>query len=182
MPSLNDLNSVALRLLGNMVTGTPPVTAVNGVGAATFKTTNAIIHLNNGKLKSRAALSAVALAAPTTSTTKTTGETMTQAEVDAWRLYTVPAGSIAYIVLALDGASTPNAVAFQGGYDGQDLAFRGGGVSKGKSVIPDIPAGFVPFAVIKLAYASAFVPGTTALDVAGVSFTDVGVLPVGTTL
>lgn len=182
MASLQDLRSAAARIVGNMALGTPWVTAVNTGGAATFKTTNAILHLKNGKPVSRAALSAVALTAPTTSTTDVYGTAMTANEAAKWALYTVPAGEVAYIVLALDGASTANAVAFQGTYEGQDLTGRGGHLSKGDGLIPQIPDGFIPFAIIKLAYASAFIPGTTALDVSGVTFADYGILPSVTTL
>lgn len=179
--SLNDVHTSGLRQFGNMVHGTPPIVAINAAAAATVKTTNAILHTANGVLKSRAALSAVALAAPTTSTTKVGGGSVAQDEVDRWRFYTLPAGKTCYIVLALDGASTANLVAFQGSYDGQDLFFRGGGVAKGKSVVPDTPDGFVPFGLIKVVGGTAtFLPGTDALDKANVTFTfwDIGVLPV----
>lgn len=49
-----------------------------------------------------------------------------------------------------------------------------------KSILPDIPAGQTPIGYIKVvATSAAFVPGTTALDAAGltVTFTDVSVLP-----
>ena len=69
--------------------------------------------------------------------------------------------------------------------DPQQLGPTGGvlgGYGSGKSVIPDVPTeGFTPVAVMKIVTAGAtFVPGTTT-TVAGSSFRNVSVLPVGLT-
>lgn len=178
MAALNDVNAAALRMFGNMVVGAAPVLAINLAGAATVKTTNAINYLKDGKYSSKSALSAVALAAPTTSTTKITGVAMTQPEVDQWRFYTLPAGKTCYIVCALDNGG--NVVTFQGDYAGQDLSTRGGGVTKGTGNVPVIPEGFIPFGLIKVVSTTGtFLPGTTALDAANLTFTfsDIALLP-----
>jgi hypothetical protein len=157
------------------------ILAINAGAAATIKTTGAIVHMANGQLKSKAILSAVALAAPTSSTVKTTGATMSVEEAQQWAFYTIPAGKTAYVVVALDNAA--NVVTLMGSYDGQSLAFRGAGAAIGKSVIPVVPVGLVPFGVIKIVGGSAtWAPGD-ALDKANVTFTfrDYGRVPAGTT-
>ena len=185
MSSLSDTNTSGLRQFGNMVLGPIPVVAINAASALTVKTTAAINYTLDGLLKQKAILSAVALAAPTTSTTKGIAATaLTQAEVDPWRFYTLPASSTCYLVLALDGSA--NVVTFQGTYDGQDQTTRSGlAMAKGKSIVPNIPDGFVPFGIVKVVTgATTFLPATDALDKASVTFTfrDIGVLPSSTTL
>lgn len=180
MPSMRDLSSAAARLLGNM-TLTAATLAATGTSAATIKSTGTITYIAGGKLKTKSALSGQAMtAAPTTSSTKADGTAFTQAEVDAWRQYVIPAGEVCYIVVALDGGG--NVIILQGSYDDQDLQFRGQGLAKGKSEIPDIPDGVVPIGIMKMAYASAFTLGTTATDVAGISYQDVAFLPLAKTL
>lgn len=179
MPSMRDLPSAAAKLLGNMCL-TAATLAATGTSAATIKSTGTITYTSAGKIKTKAALSGQAVtAAPTTSTTKSDGTAFTQAEVDAWRQYVIPAGKVCYIVVALDGGG--NVIILQGSYDDQDLQFRGQMLAKGKSVIPDIPEGVTPIGVMKMAYASAFTLGTTATDVTGISYLDVSVLPTATT-
>lgn len=165
---------------GNMCLSYPDL-KINAGGAATIATSNAIVHTRGGVTFSASALSARALTAPTNATVKTDGTTMSQSEADQWRFYTVPAGKTAYLVIALDNAGT--AFCFQGAYDGQPLAFRGRGAEIGKSVIPEIPLGFVPIGVIKVVGGSAtWAPGD-ALDKLNVAFTwrNLGVLPGGAT-
>jgi hypothetical protein len=157
------------------------VLAINAGSAATVKTTGAIIHLANGQLKSKGILSAQALTAPTSSTVKTTGATMTVEEAQQWAFYTIPAGKTAYVVVALDNGA--NVVTLMGTYDGQPLGFRGAGSAVGKSVLPVVPLGLVPFGVIKIVGGTAtWAPGD-ALDKANVTFTfrDYGLIPAGTT-
>lgn len=70
-------------------------------------------------------------------------------------------GQTGYYVVALDGA-------------GVVKTFEGIGL------LPDVDGGYTPIGIIKVvANSAAFVPGTTALDAAGltVTYTDVSVLP-----
>jgi len=184
MSALNDISSQALRSIGNLVHGTPAVFAINAGSAATVKTTNAILHTVNGIIKSRAALSAVALAAPTSSTSLIGGGTLDANEAAKWGFRVQPISKTCYYVLALDGQSTAGLVTFQGTWTDQDLSLRGSGVAKGDGLVPSIPAGFLPVGLIKVVTGSAaFTPATTALDAANITFTfyDIGgVLPVST--
>lgn len=180
MPSMRDLNSAAARLLGNMCL-TAATLAATGTSAATIKSTGTINYTSGGKLKTKAALSGQAMtAAPTTSSTKADGTAFTAAEVTAWTQYVIPAGKTCYIVVALDGGG--NVIILQGSYTDQDLSFRGSPLVKGSSTIPDIPEGVTPIGIMKMAYASAFTLGTTATDVTGISYQDVAILPLATTL
>jgi hypothetical protein len=73
----------------------------------------------------------------------------------------VPIGQVGYYVVALDAAGTVR-------------TFEGIGM------VPDVDNGFTPIGIIKVvANSVAFVPGTTALDNAGlaVTYTDVAILP-----
>jgi hypothetical protein len=175
MSQLTDL----VRQFGNMTLSPAAVLAINAASALTVKTTNAITYLKDGKLSSKAALAAVALAAPATTNTKcVTGVALTQAECDPWRFYQLPAGKTCYIALALDNAGA--VVAFQGDYAGQALNFRGGGVAKGSGNVPTIPDGFIPFGLIKIVSTTGtFTPATTALDAANLTFTfsDISLMP-----
>lgn len=162
MAKLKDLASAAARLLGNMNYG-KAVVAINAGSAATIKTTNAIIYSIDGVLYSKAILSAQALAVPS----------------GASAFYVQPANTTVYYVFAVNAAGT--VVTIQGDYAGQALTPHG----VGSGHIPDVPAGYTAFGVMKVACGSAaFTPATTALDAANITFTfyDVGVLPAANTL
>lgn len=178
MISIQTRAQLAKTVLGTMALGNGTVlTAVTAV----VNQSTAFSYMVAGKMKTKAVNATVALnAPPTVATVKSDGSTITADEATAWLTYVIPANKIAYGVLALDNAGA--VVMFQGSYDDQDLAFRGRPLHKGKSVIPDIPLGFVPFAIIKFACAVAFTLGTTASNTAGVSITDIGILPAGNTL
>lgn len=100
--------------------------------------------------------------------------------------YVQPANTTVYYVLGVTAGGTWKVV--QGTYDGQDLTNASGYVGKGASVIPDVPDGFVPVAVIKVASGGAtFTVGTTSLGTGGqtsggvATIRNVNVLPVAST-
>lgn len=160
MPRNTELTSMGQRMIGNMVTG-KPVLAINGAGAATVKTTNAINYAIDGIAYSKAALAAQALAV-----------------IPGAAAFSVqPVSTTVYYVLAVNNAGAIGVV--QGTYVGQSLAVPG--VGQGDGIVPDVPLGWVPFGLIKITTNSSttFTPATTALDAAGltVSFYDLQVLP-----
>lgn len=176
--SLSDTNTSGLRQFGNMALASGAVAA--GTGAGTIKTTVIIPFTVDGVFNSKAVTDNIATAAPTLA--------QFPSNYLAWTLYSLAADNVArthYYVFALSSAGA--VVTFQGTYDGQDLTMRGGGVAKGKSVIPNVPDGFVPFAIAKVVStgATAWVPGTTLWSTVGgntVTITNVGVMPSATTL
>lgn len=156
--------------------------AVVATTTTKFKTANAVTYLYDGQILSYGAADNVTVVAPTSSQITNNHQ--------HWALYnltttTPAAASTFYVVAALDSAGA--AVFFQGTYSGQDLTARGLPLVKGDGLIPQIPSGFVPFAIIKIAHSAAatFTWGTTALTTSGsrtVTFYNVGVLPSTTTL
>lgn len=179
MASLQDLRSTALRAPGNMTFVSGLLAA--GTNAGTFKTvTNTIVYAFDGVLKTYAPTDNIAVAAPTAAQLAN--------EYQKWTLYSISATDVArtfYMVFAFDSAGT--VTTFQGTYSGQDLTGRGGNMAKGDGLIPQIPDGFVPFGIIKIANPAtlAFVPGTTALTTASsrvVTFTNINILPSATTV
>lgn len=79
---------------------------------------------------------------------------------------TVQIGSVAYFVVGLDWAGAVS-------------------TTQGIGAIPDVPNGITPVGIIKVAAnTAAFVPGTSALDLAGTvaTYFDIAVLPAATTL
>lgn len=164
---LDDIQGLALRcLLGNRVSGTPAVLAINAGSAATIKTTNAINFSIDCKPILKAALSAVALAVNATLQPKITFQTT---------FYVQPASTTVYYLLLLNAAGTVSVL--QGTYTGQ--TFTGANIPVGDSSIPDPQdAAYCAFGLIKVVTNSSttFTPGTTALDAAGltVTFTDLG--------
>ena len=143
MASLKNAFSVAVRELCGFVCLTACTLAINAASAATFKTTGTTTYTNDGKFKTKAALSAQAFA-PVSGTHAG-----------------LAIGQTGYYVVALDGSGTVK-------------TFEGVGY------LPDVDAGYTAIGIIKVvAVSAAFVPGTTALDNAGltVTYTDVMVLP-----
>jgi hypothetical protein len=179
MASLQDLRSTALRAPGNMCFVSGLVAAATTAGL--YKTvTNTIVYTFDGTFKTYAPTDNIAYAAPTAA--------QLPGEFERWAPYSISATDVArtfYLVGAFDSAGT--VTTFQGTYAGQDLSRRGANMGKGDGLIPQIPDGFVPFVVIKVANPAslAFVPGTTALTTASsrvVTIANVSVLPAATTL
>lgn len=143
MAKLSDAFTEAARDLFGFVCLTACTLAINAASAATFKTTGTTTYTNDGKFKTKAALSAQAFA-PVSGTH--TG---------------LAIGQTGYYVVALDGSGTVK-------------TFEGIGY------LPDVDNGYTAIGFIKVvATSAAFVPGTTALDAAGltVTFTDVMLIP-----
>lgn len=169
----------SLPNFGTMTTQTGLVAA--GTNAGTIKTVTNIVHYAiDGILYAKAVTDNIATAAPTAAQLPTGWEN--------WTRYSIGAAEAArtfYCVFALNAAG--DVVMFQGSYEGQDLTFRGMPLVKGDGLIPDIPAGFAPFAVIKVANpaSTAFVTGTTAWATAGdltVTIRNLSTIPTARTL
>lgn len=179
MAKLSDVTNAAILALLSNVSTVKPVLAINLGGAATVKTTNAISYTVNGVQYSKAALSAQAITA--------THDAYGNAAVG----YVQPAGTTVYYTLSVNAAGTISVA--QGTYAGQKAgtdpavgvgpAYNQGTSFIGNGAVPDVPAGYTAFGVIKVVTAGAatFTAGTTALDAANVtaSYFDVMVLPSG---
>lgn len=177
MAKIAGLTSADLRILANMNV-TRGVLAINAASAATVKTTNAIVYLVDGIFYNKAALSAQALSALAASDLPASLSNWLQPSGLNGAFYVQPTGKTVYYVLAMNAAGTVKVV--QGTYDGQEL-LPGVNSAVGKSIVPDVPAPFVPFGLIKVVTGSAtFTPATTALDASNITFTfyDVGMLGV----
>jgi hypothetical protein len=177
MAKLSDITAAAiLSLLGNR-TNNKPVLSINIGGAATVKTTAAPVYTVNGVAYTGSILAAQSVA-------------ITHDENgNAYLGYVQPAGVTAYYTLALNAAGTVSVV--QGMFAGQKAgtdptvgvgpAYSMGASFIGGGRVPDVPAGYTPFGVIKVVTAGAatFTPGTTALDAVNVTVTyfDVAVIP-----
>ena len=172
MSRLDDLNHAAIRALGNRSLNSAAL-AINAASAATFKTTATLNYTIDGVFYSKAAFTAQAFPA-TTYTVKQGYSTFFLVYLDAAGAVGVAQGvpfapetdpadgltkSRAYRVLPSNlpgGASTIE----KGGY------LR----SHNSPLIPDLPDGCAPVGVIKVVATGAdFVPGTTALDAAGIT-------------
>lgn len=178
MPALNDLGTAGERQFGTMCFNTGLVAA--GTNAGTIKTvTNTVPFTVDGIFGAKAPTDNIAIAAP--SSTQLANGYLN------WPLYNISATDVArtfYFVFAF--ASNGDVVAFQGDYSGQDLTFRGHPTAKGTGLIPSIPTGFAPFAVIKVENpaALAWVTGTTAWTTASsrtVTIKNVSAVPAATT-
>lgn len=171
MSKVNDFPSQALTNLLSNMNLSKGVLAINGAAAATIKSTNAYSYTNNGVLLAKAALAAQSIVPTHTNH----GKALLGA-------YVQPISTTAYYTLALDGAG--NVAVVQGWYAGQNLSQLQVGVSAvGDGAVPDVPLGYTPIGVLKVATggAATFTPGTTALDAAGVTVTyfDVALMPAG---
>jgi hypothetical protein len=172
---LDSLNSgAAIALLGYFAANSGGL-AINAASAATFKTVATINYSLDGVLYSKAAFAAQAFPAST---------------------YAVKQGYSTFFVVTLDAAG--NVGVAQGapfaletdsadgltksrGYRVLPSNLPGGAstiektgalVANNSKFIPDIPAGQVPIGIIKVVATGAdFVPGTTALDAAGITAT-----------
>lgn len=159
---LDDIMQLALRAqLGNRISGTPAVLAINLGGAATVKTTNAILYTVDQYIFTKAALAAQALSVNATLQAKITFQTT---------FYIQPVSSTVYYLLVMNAAGTVSCL--QGTYSGQQ--FTGANILLGDGSIPDPQdATYVAFGLIKIVTNSSttFTPGTTALDAAGLTVT-----------
>ena len=187
MNRLDDINSAAGRALGTCSLNSAGL-AINAGGAATFKTTATLNYAIDGVFYSKAAFTAQAFPATT---------------------YTVKQGYAAFFLVYVNAAGTvgvAQGVPFAQETDPADgvtknRAYRvvpsnlpGGAstIEKGgylrlhnSPLIPDLPAGCAPVGVIKVTANSAdFVPGTTALDNAGltVTYTNLSYIPANSIL
>lgn len=180
MAKANHLTSEAARLLAFMSLG--GLTA--GVGATTSAfTTTAVITGGTGVVSMGGMLTNISAAANIALTALAAADLpASQAAYlqpsGSTGFYVQPANTTVYYVLGVNAAGAWRVV--QGTYDNQPLGPAGYTVM-GRSVIPDVPLGFVPMFVVKVVSGgSAFTPGTTALT--GIStFRAVGVLPVDQT-
>jgi len=180
MASLNDLSSVAQRQFGTATFFSGLVAAATTAGK--LKTvTNTIQFMVDGVWGTPlAATDNLTMAAPTAA--------QLPLEYGRWVYYNISATDVArtfYCVIAHNIAG--EIVCFQGDYSGQDLTFRGMPLVKGTGLIPQIPEGFAPFAIVKVANPAslAWTMGTTAFTTASsrvVTISNVCVLPKATTL
>lgn len=173
MSAINTINSGAVRkVIGNM-THSAPILAINAGGAATVKTTGAIVSSFDGIMKSKAALSAQSIAV--------THDFNGKPVASGFPAYAQPAGTRVVYVLSVNAAG--NVAVSQGTYAGQRIAHRTDKslLFDGTGDVPAEPDGYTAFGaiVINLAGAATFTPGTTALDATNVTatFYDIAVLP-----
>lgn len=175
MPRLSDVSSAVRSLLGNASLA-KGILAINAGGAATIKTTNALLFTVDGIQYTKAALAAQAIT-PTHNWLRQAGGA-----------YVQPANTSVYYTLGVNAAGTIAVV--QGSYAGQTFGTDptvgvGSGSNMGTSFrgsgdIPDVPDGYTAFGLLKVVTGAAtFTPGTTALDAANVtvSYFDVCLLP-----
>lgn len=173
MSKLSDTTSQVAKDLQGFQTFSKSILAINAASAATVKTTSAITYSNNGVMLTKAALAAQSIV-PTHFLNGKMPVTAGQIQ---------PINTTSYLTLSLDGAGVVSVS--QGSWLGQNLSQLNLGTSAvGDGQIPDVPANFTPFGVIKIVTngAATFQPGVTALDAAGVTATyyDVNCLPSGT--
>lgn len=150
------------------------VLAINAASAATIKTTNAIDYSVEGLMYQKAILSAQALTLDTTGQQAISGQSVP---------HTLQIGQTAYLTLMVDAAG--NVRYLEGLPAGATSVVIGSNVvplppyktPQGDGNIPDPNIGqsselYTMFGYIKVACVSAtFLPGTDALDKAGVTFT-----------
>jgi hypothetical protein len=157
------------------------VLAINGAGAATVKTTNALSYVIDGVQYSASALAAKSIAV----THDWQGKAVAAANAataTAVPAYVQPVSTTAYYLLCVNAAGTIAVV--QGSYAGQAISYAPGDPSKvlvGTGNTPVEPAGYTAFGLIKVVTngSATFTPGTTLLDAAGltVSYFDLARVP-----
>lgn len=159
MAKLSDVQHKSLRnLLGTHSIGYWTL-AINAGSAATIKTTNTNYFVINGIKYSKAALSAVALAADATQQALITGQST---------FYVQPISTTVHYVIGIDSGGTVKC--FQGTY--ADQSFTPFSSNLGTGDVPDIGDSYAPIGMIKVVTGSAtFTPATTALDAANITFT-----------
>lgn len=168
MSRLQDITAAAVRdLLGNMVLSKAGLAI--GTVKSGINTTAALIYSIGGVLFTKAAMTSQALTAYSRD-----GKQLGNA-------YVQPANTTVFYTLAINAAGTTVA-AVQGTYPGQVLVdpTQNGVSTGGDGLVPNAPAGFTAFGVIKVVTGNTtFTLGTTLFDAANVTstFYDVSVLP-----
>jgi hypothetical protein len=166
MSALKDISNGIIRTAIGNSTLSKAILAINAGGAATVKTTTAILYGVDGILYSKAILAAQSIVP----THDAYGNPIGGANMAA---YVQPAGTTAYLLLCLDKLG--NVAVVQGSYLNQSQAFPGdlSKVQVGTGQIPFEPAGFTAFGLVKVVTSGAatFTPGTTLLDAANVAAT-----------
>lgn len=199
MSKASHLTSDPARLVANMCHGKMGTT-YGSTAAAKIDALTAAVGSINGTLYTLAAQDELVLAALAAANLPSAQANWRQPSGLDGAFYDQPAGTTVYYVLGFyDASGTATFKLVQGTFDpvaAQSTTLDpmqvsasggiifGGNSLAGKSVIPDVPNGFTPTAVLKVASGAAkFVPGTTALNggTATVTFKDVSVLPVGGT-
>lgn len=179
MTTLAKINDGGLRRAIGDRCYTKGVLAMNAAGAATVKTTNALVFSVDGILYTETALSAQSIAV----THNLFGFAVSGASASGPSAYVQPANSTVIYVVALNSAGTVAVV--QGGYNGQSVTLPGGVVLVSKGEVPEVPVGYAAIGVLKVVTGAAtFTPGTTLLDASNVTvtYTDVSLLPATTAL
>lgn len=179
MTTLAQVNDLSLRRAMGDRCYTKGVLAINAAGAATVKTTNALVFSVDGILYTKAALAAQSIAV----THNLFGFAASGASASGPGAYVQPANTTVIYVIAVNAAGTVAVV--QGGYSGQSVTAPGGVVMVSKGEVPAVPVGYAPVAAMKVALgATTFTPGTTLLDAANVTvtYTDLSLLPATTAL
>lgn len=184
MSKLSDLTGQALRdLIGNMAYSKGGLAI--GTAPAGINTTAAISYSVNGVLPAaKAAMTSQSITVTHTDDGRMVGGGITQQAPAV----AVPFPVTVYYTLGLNAAGAVSVS--QGTYAGQLLPIGQNGTSyAGDGSVPNAPAGYVPFGVVKVTsiagaagvLGTAFIPGTTALNAAGITatFFDIAVMPAG---
>lgn len=178
---LSDVSSGPVRGLLGYANLAKAVLAINAAGAATVKTTSALLYTVDGILLTKAALAAQSIAP--------THGVSVAGDAVAGSSYIQPANTTVYYVLAANAAGAVAVI--QGNYLGQVPTLdptKGVGAlaaigtsAKGDGSVPNAPDGYTAFGIIKVTTdgSTTFTPGTTLLDAAGlaVAYFDVCLLP-----
>lgn len=194
MSKANSLTSLAARLAANMNFAKMGA-AIANTAAAKVDALTAGVGSINGIMVTLAAQDELVLSALAAADLPSAQANYVQPS-GLTGFYTQPAGTTVYYVIGaiaagtfkvVQGTFTPVAVQnttldpMQMSASGGIASAGGGFYALGKSVIPDVPDGFLPTAVMKVVTSgSAYVPGTTALTGLA-TFKDVSVLPVAET-
>ncbi len=177
MATLKQVPSAVQRLLGNMCYGKMGA-AIANIAAAKIDALTAVVATVGGIMVTVAAQDELVIAALAAANLPAASGANYVQPSGLTGFYVQPANTTVYYVFGVIAAGTVLCV--QGTYDGQQISPIGY-TALGKSVIPDVPDGFTPLFVMKVASGGAtFTPATTALT--GIAtFRDVGVLPVDST-
>ena len=168
MTRLQDFTSAPGRdLLGNIALSKAALAI--GTAKTAINTTATLVYAVGGVLSSKAAMTSQALTL------------YSRDGKQAGNTYVQPANTTVFYTIAINAAGTTVA-AVQGTYAGQILVdpTQNGVSTGGDGLVPNAPAGFTPFGVIKVVTgATTFTIGTDNFDKANVTstFYDVAVLP-----
>jgi hypothetical protein len=166
MSALKDIQNGDLRkALGNYCLSKITL-AISAGGAATVKSTGAILYVIDGVAYTASALAAQSLAVTHDCFGNAVGGNNPSE-------YTQPVLTTAYYLICINAAGTVAVV--QGSYAGQSIAYPNdrSKILVGTGGIPAEPAGYTAIGMFKVALAAAatFDPATTALDAANVTVT-----------